>query len=244
MRLFASVFADNPRVDWTIDGISGGSAQVGSVDPMGLYRAPAQAPPSGSVTIRATTSAARSTRSRSRSRTRRPPQPAPATAAELASIEASRPVGHRAGSWPAEGGRRGERPVPASARGPGRFGVVRIRARPVSAGSVAASSAPGGPPAHLPYPIPRSVAALEDARHDHPAGSRWPARGRRDRCAATPPPRLRPGSSGLGGGESRQHRTAVAGKHLQPHGEPLMTSTGAHPPSSSMLLVPKWCARA
>jgi hypothetical protein len=49
------VTADDPRVEWTIDGISGGSAQVGSVDPTGLYQAPAQAPPSGSVTIRATT---------------------------------------------------------------------------------------------------------------------------------------------------------------------------------------------
>jgi hypothetical protein len=42
-------------VEWTIDGLSGGSAQVGSVDPTGLYLAPAQAPPAGRVTIRATT---------------------------------------------------------------------------------------------------------------------------------------------------------------------------------------------
>jgi hypothetical protein len=54
-RLFASVTADDPRVEWTIEGISGGSAQVGSIDPTGLYLAPAQAPPSGRVTIRATT---------------------------------------------------------------------------------------------------------------------------------------------------------------------------------------------
>jgi hypothetical protein len=54
-RLFAAVTGDDPRVEWTIDGLSGGSAQVGSVDPTGLYLAPAQAPPAGRVTIRATT---------------------------------------------------------------------------------------------------------------------------------------------------------------------------------------------
>ena len=44
-------------MDWTVDGISGGSPQVGTVDPTGLYVAPAQAPPGGQVTIRATTAA-------------------------------------------------------------------------------------------------------------------------------------------------------------------------------------------
>jgi Lysyl oxidase len=88
-RLFASVFADNPRVDWTIDGISGGSAQVGSVDGFGLYSAPAQAPPSGNVTIRATTQSGAFDEVTIAITDPPPPQPAPATAAELAAVEAA-----------------------------------------------------------------------------------------------------------------------------------------------------------
>jgi hypothetical protein len=55
VRLFASVTADDPYVYWTVDGISPGSPETGTVDSWGLYRAPPQAPPSGQVTIRATT---------------------------------------------------------------------------------------------------------------------------------------------------------------------------------------------
>ena len=40
---------------WTVNGIPGGSAQVGTIDPTGLYVAPAHVPPGGQVTIRATT---------------------------------------------------------------------------------------------------------------------------------------------------------------------------------------------
>ena len=54
-RLFASVTAEDPYVNWTVDGVEGGDAQVGTVDSFGLYVAPASAPPSGQVTIRATT---------------------------------------------------------------------------------------------------------------------------------------------------------------------------------------------
>ena len=42
-------------ITWTVDGIPGGSQQVGTIDGTGLYSAPAQVPPSGQVTIRATT---------------------------------------------------------------------------------------------------------------------------------------------------------------------------------------------
>ncbi len=40
---------------WTVNGIPGGSAQVGTIDATGLYVAPARVPPGGQVTIRATT---------------------------------------------------------------------------------------------------------------------------------------------------------------------------------------------
>jgi hypothetical protein len=42
-------------VAWTVNGVPGGSAAVGSIDGRGLYVAPAQVPPPGRVTIRATT---------------------------------------------------------------------------------------------------------------------------------------------------------------------------------------------
>jgi len=86
-RLFATVIGDDPRVDWAIDGISGGTAQTGHVDPTGLYLAPAQAPPSGSVTIRATSPSGAFDEVTIAVTDPAAPQPAPATAAELASIE-------------------------------------------------------------------------------------------------------------------------------------------------------------
>jgi Lysyl oxidase len=42
-------------ISWAVDGIPGGSREVGTIDGTGLYSAPAQVPPSGHVTIRATT---------------------------------------------------------------------------------------------------------------------------------------------------------------------------------------------
>ena len=42
-------------LSWTVNGIAGGSAQVGTIDPSGLYVAPSRVPPGGQVTIRATT---------------------------------------------------------------------------------------------------------------------------------------------------------------------------------------------
>ena len=54
-RLLATVTADDPQVSWTVNGIPEGNSQVGTVDPFGLYVAPATPPPGGQVTIRATT---------------------------------------------------------------------------------------------------------------------------------------------------------------------------------------------
>jgi hypothetical protein len=42
-------------VTWTVNGIPGGSRDVGTIDPNGLYVAPPRVPPGGQVTIRATT---------------------------------------------------------------------------------------------------------------------------------------------------------------------------------------------
>ena len=53
-RLIATVLADDPYVTWTVNGVGGGSPQTGTVDPTGLYVAPATPPPGGQVTIRAT----------------------------------------------------------------------------------------------------------------------------------------------------------------------------------------------
>jgi hypothetical protein len=164
-RLFANVIADNPRVGWLIDGISGGSPQVGNVDSTGLYLAPAQAPPSGSVTIRATSPSGAFDEVTIGVTDPPPPQPAPASAAELAAIEAA-PVT----ALPAESDRLGLHGVSAvvdgrfllaSARS-GRAGVVRMRARN---GERQLGRCRVRTPANRPLAcrlrIPRAVAALD-----------------------------------------------------------------------------------
>jgi hypothetical protein len=162
-RLFASVIADNPRVRWTIDGISGGSAQVGSVDPTGLYLAPAQAPPSGSVTIRATTISGAFDEVTIAVTDPPPPQPAPATTAELAAIEAAPAPSliepdrglQRVGAV-VDG-----RFLRVSARS-GQAGVVRIRARNGARQlGRCRLRTPAGRPLTCRIRIPRSVAALK-----------------------------------------------------------------------------------
>ena len=161
-RLFASVIADNPRVRWTIDGISGGSAGVGSVDPT------------------ASTSRPRRRRRRAASRSAQraisgafdevtiaitdppPPQPAPATAAELAAIEAAPAPSvtepdrglQRVGAV-VEG-----RFLRVSARS-GQAGVVRVRARNGARKlGRCRLRTPAGRPLTCRIRIPRSVAAL------------------------------------------------------------------------------------
>jgi len=159
-RLFATVIGDDPRVDWAIDGISGGTAQTGHVDPTGLYLAPAQAPPSGSVTIRATSPSGAFDEVTIAVTDPAAPQPAPATAAELASIETA----PDSATAPAEGLQEVAAVVEGrflrvSARS-GTAGVVRVRAR---AGGRRLGRClirtPAGRPFTCRLRIPRAVAA-------------------------------------------------------------------------------------
>ena len=159
-RLFATVIGDDPRVDWAIDGISGGSAQTGQVDPTGLYLAPAQAPPSGSVTIRATSPSGAWDEVTIAVTDPAAPQAAPATTAELATIEAA--PGPTAEPDPGLQGVAAVvegRFLRVSARS-GTAGVVRVRAR---AGSRRLGRCVIRTPAHRPLTcrlrIPSAVAA-------------------------------------------------------------------------------------
>jgi hypothetical protein len=129
-RLFATVIGDDPNVDWTVDGISGGSAQSGSVDPTGLYVAPGAAPPSGSVTIRATSPSGAFDEVTIAITNPAAPQPAPASAAALAAIEAGGPGPAPAAPVPGLSGvtaAKDGRYLLIAARS-GRPGVVRLRA--------------------------------------------------------------------------------------------------------------------
>jgi hypothetical protein len=157
------VTADDPRVDWTIDGISGGSAQVGSVDPTGLYLAPAQAPPAGHVTIRATSQSGAFGEVTIAVTNPLPAQPAPATAGDLAAIEAA----------PAPSATEPDQGLQAvSAVVDGRFllvgtrsgqaGVVRVRARngDRKLGRCRLRT-PAGRPLTCRIRIPRAVPALQ-----------------------------------------------------------------------------------
>jgi PKD repeat protein len=57
-QLTATVTNGPPDVTWSVDGIAGGNATVGTVSSSGLYRAPDAVPPGGSATVRATSTAA------------------------------------------------------------------------------------------------------------------------------------------------------------------------------------------
>lgn len=56
-QLVAYVPLSPNTVVWTVDGVSGGDSTVGTISTTGLYLAPAVPPPSGSVSIRATSTA-------------------------------------------------------------------------------------------------------------------------------------------------------------------------------------------
>ena len=53
-QLTALVANGPPGVTWSVNGVPGGDAIVGTIDPSGLYVAPAAPPPGGTATIRAT----------------------------------------------------------------------------------------------------------------------------------------------------------------------------------------------
>jgi hypothetical protein len=57
-QLVATVSGAAPGVTWSVNGVAGGDATVGTVSSDGLYVAPDSVPPGGSVTIRATSVAA------------------------------------------------------------------------------------------------------------------------------------------------------------------------------------------
>ena len=165
VRLFATVIADYPFVDWTVDGIGGGSPQVGAMDRTGLYTAPAQAPPSGSVTIRATSGTGAFDEVTIAVTDPPAPQAAPTSAAELTALEA--PGGRDTPpSDPADQGLQGVDVVKdgrfllVSARS-GTAGVVRVRARRGKRvlGRCRVRT-PAGRPLTCRIRIPRSVAAM------------------------------------------------------------------------------------
>jgi PKD repeat protein len=57
-QLSAQVSGATGGVTWSVDGIPGGGAAVGTITAGGLYTSPAAVPPSGAVTVRATSTAA------------------------------------------------------------------------------------------------------------------------------------------------------------------------------------------
>ncbi len=57
-QLTATVTNAAPGVTWSVNGVAGGNATIGTVSSSGLYQAPAAVPPGGSVTVRATSTAA------------------------------------------------------------------------------------------------------------------------------------------------------------------------------------------
>ena len=93
-RLLATVTADDPQVSWTVNGIPEGNSQVGTVDPFGLYVAPATPPPGGQVTIRATTASGAFGEVTIAITTPPAPQPAPSVAGSAdASVAVPPPPG-------------------------------------------------------------------------------------------------------------------------------------------------------
>ena len=55
VELLATVLWENQEASWSVDGKPGGDADSGTISPAGLYVAPDVVPPSGSVTVRAST---------------------------------------------------------------------------------------------------------------------------------------------------------------------------------------------
>jgi hypothetical protein len=53
-QLSASVATGSQQVGWSVDGVPGGNASLGTIDASGVYSAPATPPPGGAVRIRAT----------------------------------------------------------------------------------------------------------------------------------------------------------------------------------------------
>lgn len=83
--------SSNQGVAWSVNGVAGGNATVGSITDSGLYVAPAAAPPSSAVTITAT-SLANSSVSQSLSVALTIPPPQPANGGTTATVTVSGPA--------------------------------------------------------------------------------------------------------------------------------------------------------
>lgn len=88
-RLFATVLGEEPYVHWTVDGVDSGTPEAGTVDSWGLYTAPDLAPPSGAVTIRATTTSGVWNEVVIAVTDPPPPEPAPAIPSQVAPASAA-----------------------------------------------------------------------------------------------------------------------------------------------------------
>jgi Lysyl oxidase/Bacterial Ig domain len=94
-RLLAAVLGEDPYVYWTVDGVPPGTSTTGTVDAWGLYSAPAVAPPSGHVTIRATTASGAFSEVTIAITNPPAPQPAPAISPRSPANGGARPAGGR-----------------------------------------------------------------------------------------------------------------------------------------------------
>jgi lysyl oxidase/Big-like domain-containing protein len=128
-RLLATVLGEDPYVNWTVDGVDSGTPETGTVDSWGLYQAPAQAPPAGQVTIRATTASGAFDEVTIAITDPPPAQPAPTTEAQLAasSVPSSAPLGATASPFALRLTRDREAVI-AGVRS-SRAGVIRVRVR-------------------------------------------------------------------------------------------------------------------
>lgn len=77
-QLTATVLNGEAGVAWSVNGVAGGNAAVGTVSATGLYQAPAAVPPGGTVTVRATSTAAPSAYDEVQIRITNPGPPDPA----------------------------------------------------------------------------------------------------------------------------------------------------------------------
>jgi hypothetical protein len=129
-RLLATVIGEDPYVNWTVDGVDSGTPQTGTVDSWGLYQAPAQAPPAGQVTIRATTASGAFDDVMIAVTDPPPAQPAPTTEAQLAASLATPASGSPTGAArPLAVSLTRDGPAVIAGARASRAGVIRVRVR-------------------------------------------------------------------------------------------------------------------
>jgi hypothetical protein len=170
-RLMATVVGEEPQVNWTVDGVDGGTPETGTIDAWGLYQAPAQAPPSGQVTIRATTRSGVFNEVTIGVTDPPPPEPAPMSESQLtlAGPGAPTPASIKSGGHTLRARLDGVRvstdgdSVIVGLRS-GRAGVVRVRVhKGLRLLGRCRARTPRGRPLTCRVPLPRGVSA-EGAR--------------------------------------------------------------------------------